>query len=101
MWQIALVVGLGLVGAAVASDKRRAAPKNDAKPAEPPKPEAKPLTADDHKAAGRAEALAEIKAERAAQRKLEQAVRRAMGNSPRARVAPPAGDDDDGIGDAH
>lgn len=97
MWQIALIVGLGLVGAAVAADKRKASP--DSKPKEPDvKPESKAPpapSADELRAQGRAEALAEIKAERAAQKKLELAVRRAMGNSPRARVAPPASDDGD------
>lgn len=94
MWQIFVVIGLGVTAALVSNErsKSKAAPKlgADGKPA----PESKPKTPDELKAEGRAEVLAEIKSRRAKERELEKVVARAMRNSPRARVVADADDDD-------
>ncbi len=92
MWWL-VAIGLGLVGAAVASDKA----KTSSKPPEAGAGAAAPKapTADELKAQGRAEALAEVAAQKKAERELEVRVKRIMGSSPRARVSKPADEGDD------
>ena len=92
MFGVAIALAVGVVAVLSSADKAKGAtdatkavPAGDGKGAAKPG-ETKVMTPDEAKAAGRAEALAEVKAEKNAQRKLTQAVRRAMGNSPRARV---------------
>lgn len=88
MLKLFLIVG-GLALAAGATAHERGAKRKAA--SSPPGTEAGKSakaapTADELKAAGRAEALAEVKAAKAKERELERAVKRAMRVSPRARV---------------
>lgn len=80
---ILIALGIGVTAALAAKDK--APPKTDGKA--PDKPgETKVKTPEELKAEGRQEVLDEIKAKREKDRELARVVRRAMGNSPRARV---------------